>query len=167
MAYACPGVMQDNALPEAELKRTESEMRKADLVLCLVRYTCPLRRQQGCNQPGLTQCGGCLRNGGRMVIVNLQKTPMDKKAHLVIHAKADEVMHFIMTQLVSPRVSRGRSPYGSAQCSPGLITITGHPSATLPPDAHARPRPAMARVSAETSWAGTVSIARAVPGCIC
>mmetsp|Transcript_10585 Transcript_10585/g.38917 ORF Transcript_10585/g.38917 Transcript_10585/m.38917 type:complete len:443 (+) Transcript_10585:219-1547(+) len=84
----------DNALPEAELKRTESEMRKADLVLCLgtslqIRPACylPLR---------------CLRNGGRLVIVNLQKTPMDRKAHLVIHAKADEVMHFIMTQLAIP-----------------------------------------------------------------
>ena len=37
-----------------------------------------------------------------MVIVNLQQTPKDKKAHLVIHAKADDVMRHVMTSLGLP-----------------------------------------------------------------
>lgn len=37
-----------------------------------------------------------------MVIVNLQQTPKDKKAHLVIHAKADDVMRHVMGSLGLP-----------------------------------------------------------------
>ena len=37
-----------------------------------------------------------------MVIVNLQQTPKDKKAHLVIHAKADDVMRHVMDSLGLP-----------------------------------------------------------------
>ena len=37
--------------------------------------------------------------GGRLVIVNLQKTPKDKKAALLIRGKADEVMRVVMSRL--------------------------------------------------------------------
>ncbi|MCO5577463.1 hypothetical protein L7F22_031295 [Adiantum nelumboides] len=37
-----------------------------------------------------------VRGGGKMVIVNLQATPKDKKAALVIHARVDEVIAGIM-----------------------------------------------------------------------
>lgn len=37
-----------------------------------------------------------------MVIINLQATPKDKKASLVIHGKADEVMRGVMAQLAVP-----------------------------------------------------------------
>ena len=37
--------------------------------------------------------------GGRLVIVNLQKTPKDKQAALVLHARCDEVMAGIMRHL--------------------------------------------------------------------
>ena len=36
------------------------------------------------------------------MIINLQKTPKDKKANLVIHAKCDEIMEQLMTSLLYP-----------------------------------------------------------------
>jgi hypothetical protein len=38
-------------------------------------------------------------NGGKLVIVNLQKTPLDKHAALVIHAKCDDMMKILMKKL--------------------------------------------------------------------
>jgi len=40
-----------------------------------------------------------IENGGKMVIVNLQKTPYDKKAFLVIHEKTDLVIELLMKEL--------------------------------------------------------------------
>ena len=37
--------------------------------------------------------------GGKIVIVNLQKTPCDKMAKLVIHAKIDDVIEMLMDKL--------------------------------------------------------------------
>ena len=37
--------------------------------------------------------------GNNLVIINLQKTPMDYKATLVIHAKIDTVMEKVMQKL--------------------------------------------------------------------
>lgn len=37
--------------------------------------------------------------GGKLVIINLQKTPKDKKASLVIHARCDAVMQAVMSKL--------------------------------------------------------------------
>ena len=36
---------------------------------------------------------------GKLVIVNLQKTPLDAYAALVIHGKCDEVMNLVMKKL--------------------------------------------------------------------
>lgn len=41
----------------------------------------------------------CAVNGGRLVIVNLQTTPLDNLATLVIHAKCDDVMTLLMQKL--------------------------------------------------------------------
>ncbi len=41
-------------------------------------------------------------SGGKLVIINLQKTPKDKKASLVIHARCDEVMQQLMSQMQLP-----------------------------------------------------------------
>ena len=38
-------------------------------------------------------------NGGRLVICNLQKTPLDHLATLVIHAKCDDIMKLLMQKL--------------------------------------------------------------------
>lgn len=39
------------------------------------------------------------RNGGNVVIINLQKTPIDDCAALVIHGKCDDVMMLLMKKL--------------------------------------------------------------------
>ena len=39
------------------------------------------------------------RNGGNLVIVNLQKTPLDAAAALCIYAKCDDVMEMLMKKL--------------------------------------------------------------------
>lgn len=41
----------------------------------------------------------CAENGGRVVIVNLQTTPIDAYAALIIHAKCDDVMRLLMQKL--------------------------------------------------------------------
>ena len=41
----------------------------------------------------------CAQNGGRLVICNLQTTPLDHMATLVIHAKCDDVMEMLMRKL--------------------------------------------------------------------
>jgi len=40
--------------------------------------------------------------GGKLVIVNLQSTPKDKKATLLIHGKTDEVMKQVYTSPFPP-----------------------------------------------------------------
>ncbi|BAS88328.1 Os04g0271000, partial [Oryza sativa Japonica Group] len=53
----------------------------------------------GLRKPGLQITPACnmpllsLKNGGRVAIVNLQATPKDKKASLVIHGLVDKVGH--------------------------------------------------------------------------
>ena len=49
----------------------------------------------------ITHLGVC-HSGGKLVIINLQKTPKDKKASLVIHARCDEVMQQLMSQMQLP-----------------------------------------------------------------
>ena len=39
------------------------------------------------------------KNGGKLVIVNLQKTPLDRRAAMVIHAFCDTVINMLMEQL--------------------------------------------------------------------
>ena len=41
----------------------------------------------------------CATNGGRLVIINLQTTPLDNLATLVINAKCDDVMRMLMQKL--------------------------------------------------------------------
>lgn len=38
-------------------------------------------------------------NGGKLVIVNLQKTPLDPYASLIIHAKIDDMFNLLMKKL--------------------------------------------------------------------
>lgn len=41
----------------------------------------------------------CAMNGGRLVLINLQKTPIDHLATMVIHGKCDDVMKMLMEKL--------------------------------------------------------------------
>lgn len=63
----------------------------ADIMLCLGSS---LRVNPACDMVGETA-----RRGGKVVIVNLQKTPYDHMAALVVHAKIDDFMQLVMDEL--------------------------------------------------------------------
>ncbi|CAK9148870.1 unnamed protein product [Ilex paraguariensis] len=81
----------EDALPQKEINPAERQCRMADVVLCLGTS---LQITPACNLPLKS-----LRGGGRIVIVNLQKTPKDKKASLVIHGPVDKVVAGVMDLL--------------------------------------------------------------------
>ncbi|KAG1327444.1 NAD-dependent protein deacetylase SRT1 [Cocos nucifera] len=74
----------EDALPPKEMNVAEKHCRAADIVLCLGTS---LQITPACNLPLKT-----IRSGGKVVIVNLQPTPKDKKASLVIHGLVDKVI---------------------------------------------------------------------------
>ncbi|XWS51736.1 hypothetical protein CRYUN_Cryun11dG0009000 [Craigia yunnanensis] len=74
----------EDALPPKEMNLAEKHCRMGDVVLCLGTS---LQITPACNLPLKS-----LRGGGKIVIVNLQKTPKDKKASLVIHGFVDKVI---------------------------------------------------------------------------
>uniref|UniRef100_A0A0D9W317 NAD-dependent protein deacetylase SRT1 n=1 Tax=Leersia perrieri TaxID=77586 RepID=A0A0D9W317_9ORYZ len=73
----------EDALPPEEMDAAKEQCRTADLVLCLGTS---LQITPACNMPLLS-----LKNGGRVAIVNLQATPKDKKASIVIRGLVDKV----------------------------------------------------------------------------
>ncbi|KAK7289588.1 hypothetical protein RIF29_03336 [Crotalaria pallida] len=81
----------EDALPPKEMNPAEKHCKQADIVLCLGTS---LQITPACNLPLKA-----IRGGGKVVIVNLQKTPKDKKASLVIHGLADKVIAGVMEQL--------------------------------------------------------------------
>lgn len=78
----------EDALPSKEMNLAEKHCRIADVVLCLGTS---LQITPACNLPLKS-----LRGGGKIVIVNLQKTPKDKKANLLIHGLVDKVISGVM-----------------------------------------------------------------------
>ncbi|KAF3776317.1 NAD-dependent protein deacetylase [Nymphaea thermarum] len=93
----CGGKLRDtvldweNALPPEEMNPATKHCKMADLVLCLGTS---LQITPACNLPVR-----CLRGGGKIVIVNLQPTPKDKKAALVIHGQVDKIIAGVMDLL--------------------------------------------------------------------
>ncbi|XP_020990638.1 NAD-dependent protein deacetylase SRT1 isoform X1 [Arachis duranensis] len=93
----CGGRLRDtvldweDALPPKEMDPAEKHCKQADIVLCLGTS---LQITPACNLPLKA-----IRGGGKVVIVNLQKTPKDKKAALVIHGFVDKVIAGVMDQL--------------------------------------------------------------------
>jgi NAD+-dependent protein deacetylase sirtuin 6 len=73
----------DDPLPEDDLERSEYHCKNADLVLCLGTSL----RIQPANQLPL--------KAKRFVIVNLQQTPMDEQAALIVRERVDIVMEDI------------------------------------------------------------------------
>ncbi|KAL3692634.1 hypothetical protein R1sor_006285 [Riccia sorocarpa] len=96
----CNGNLRDSVilfgedLPKQALNSAVKHSQKADLGLVLGSS---LRVKPACDFPAKI-----LGNGGRVVIVNLQKTPLDSRASLVIHATCDQVMQMLVEEL-SPR----------------------------------------------------------------
>lgn len=93
----CRGKLRDTILdwednlPSRDLYNAEIESKKADLSLCLGTT---LQIVPSGKLPLFT-----LKNKGKMVIVNLQKTKYDKKADVLIHAYVDDVMERVMKGL--------------------------------------------------------------------
>ncbi|EED89760.1 sir2-type regulatory transcription factor silent information regulator protein, partial [Thalassiosira pseudonana CCMP1335] len=96
---SCKGKLKDtlldweDALPDVDWTRAQEECEKADLIVCLGTS---LRIE-----PAGSLCGGSGGGGGRSsklgyAIVNLQQTPYDDGAALVIRAKVDDVMRGLM-----------------------------------------------------------------------
>ncbi|KAK1431091.1 hypothetical protein QVD17_14315 [Tagetes erecta] len=84
----------EDELPPKEMDAAEKHCRTADIVLCLGTS---LQITPACNLPLKS-----LRNGGKIVIVNLQETPKDKKASLVIRGFVDKVMAEVLQLLKMP-----------------------------------------------------------------
>uniref|UniRef100_A0A1D1Z5L9 NAD-dependent protein deacetylase SRT1 n=1 Tax=Anthurium amnicola TaxID=1678845 RepID=A0A1D1Z5L9_9ARAE len=78
----------EDALPPKEMNPAEKHCKMADVVLCLGTS---LQITPACNLPLKS-----IRGGGKVVIVNLQPTPKDKKATLVIHGFVDKVIASVM-----------------------------------------------------------------------
>lgn len=81
-------------LPSMPLSKAEEESKNADLH---VVFGSSLTVSPACNMPKTTAA-----HGGKLVIVNLQKTPLTPKAHLHIHASTDTVMDMLMQRLEIP-----------------------------------------------------------------
>jgi NAD-dependent SIR2 family protein deacetylase len=81
----------DDALPDNDYDLSKKQFRKADVVLCLGTS---MRVQPAGKLPVLT-----VKNGGKMVVCNLQATPNDNKAELVIRARCDLLMKRLMKEL--------------------------------------------------------------------
>lgn len=90
----CRGRLRDtildweDTLPYEDLVLAENHSREADLAICLGTS---LQIQPSGNLPVLT-----VKSGGKLVVVNLQKTRHDKKATLVINHYVDKVMKSLM-----------------------------------------------------------------------
>jgi mono-ADP-ribosyltransferase sirtuin 6 len=80
----------EDALPEDDFERATDECEKADLALCLGTS---LRIEPAGSLPTLAK---------KYVIVNLQETPKDQEAAMVIRSRVDEVMNNLLEQLGHP-----------------------------------------------------------------
>ncbi|XP_028414608.1 NAD-dependent protein deacetylase sirtuin-6-like [Dendronephthya gigantea] len=93
----CRGKLRDtildweDSLPNDDLAASEHHSRQADLSVCLGTS---LQINPSGNLPAQT-----VKHGGKLVIINLQKTKHDKKACLVIHGYVDKVMEGVARHL--------------------------------------------------------------------
>lgn len=96
----CEGVLEDSiinfgeGLPEEDLNNAFNHAECADLCISMGSS---LRVTPAADVPKTV-----FENGGKLVIVNLQKTPLDAYAALRINAKCDDVMNRLMDKLNIP-----------------------------------------------------------------
>jgi len=99
---ACGGDLRDrlcdwdSILPEDEMERAIEEHKKADLVIVLGSS---LRIRPAGNFPMRTKRKNGKAQEGKIVIVNLQKTHLDKNCDLRFFARIDLVMKHLMKEL--------------------------------------------------------------------
>jgi mono-ADP-ribosyltransferase sirtuin 6 len=77
----------EDALPEWDWERAQDQCRKADLVIALGTS---LRIEPAGSLPAM---------GKQFVIVNLQETPYDNKAKLIVRAPVDDALEKVMEGL--------------------------------------------------------------------
>lgn len=105
-ADGCHGALRDHcldwddALPIAELERAEKEAAKADLALCLgtsmvITPACDIPMRALWKRKHKPE-------GGKVAIINLQSTPKDKRAALVVRAPCDQIFEQVMRRLQIP-----------------------------------------------------------------
>jgi len=93
----CGGHLKDTIinfnenLNEVILTLGQQNCESADLCLAMGSS---LRVSPACSMPL-----ACAERGGNLVIVNLQKTPIDDAATMVIHAKCDDVMKMLIAKM--------------------------------------------------------------------
>lgn len=77
-----------------------------------------------------------VRCGGKLVIINLQRTPLDRLAHLRIFARTDDVMRMVMAKLAIPippfLLTRHLMVQESEAKGGRSVTISGISSDNLP-----------------------------------
>jgi NAD-dependent protein deacetylase sirtuin 6 len=86
----------DDALPDDDYERAQRETRAADLSVC---FGTSLRVHPACDLPFLCKPENGSATGGKVVIVNLQTTPFNDEADLVIHARCDAVVEGVCKAL--------------------------------------------------------------------
>lgn len=97
----CGGVIKPNVilfgeqLPVQELQAAKEAARKADLMLIVGSS---LEVAPASDLPLLAA-----RNGAKLIIINIDPTPVDSKAQVVIHADAAEILPAIMQRLEAVR----------------------------------------------------------------
>jgi hypothetical protein len=79
------------SLPVAEIERATAESKKAEVAIVVGTS---MRVKPACELPLMT-----VENGGKLVIVNLQKTPFDKKASVQIHGDCDDFLMLLAKEL--------------------------------------------------------------------
>lgn len=84
-------VLFGESMPFKAFQGAEDQSAKAEVALVLGSS---LRVGPACDFPG-----SVADRGGKLVIVNLQRTPMDKKAALVIRGRCDQVMELLLAEL--------------------------------------------------------------------
>jgi len=112
----CGGAMHDTVLDwdtpidEEEMSKAEEEVSLADLIVCLGTS---LRIVPAAELPLLVGTRRTDDIEPRICIINLQKTPLDNNADLVIHCKVDECMEFIYNDLLQ-RLDKTREVQSSS-----------------------------------------------------
>ncbi|GAX73653.1 hypothetical protein CEUSTIGMA_g1104.t1 [Chlamydomonas eustigma] len=141
----CGGQLQDNtldwdqALPENELESAVDHAEKADVALVLGTS---LQIAPSNELPLITH-----QAGGKVVIVNLQKTPRDRQAKFLVRARVDFCMALLMRELKM-------SMPNYVRWDTAVITHTLPPLSLLPTSGSAPDKPAQC---AESSRARSLS----------
>lgn len=112
----------DDNLPEADFLKAQTALSNCDLCLCMGTS---LRIRPASELPLIS-----VRNGGKLVICNLQNTPKDRHAWMNIHAPVDDIMSGVMALLSIPIPSFQRNIELSAKVQP-IVLGNGSPAVTV------------------------------------